>query len=97
MDKKGYCIFIHFCPPGIFFSFVKGLIYLFSLQFKGKQMNKRNKKQITFLLFVDHARKLVDTGTTTYIHIACKRNRELLKTREIGFDILLRTAHGKNF
>ena len=60
-------------------------------------MNKRNKKQILSSTFVDHARKLVDTGTTTYIHIACKRNRELLKTREIGSDILLRTAHGKNF
>ena len=60
-------------------------------------MNKRNKKQILSSTFVDHARKLVDTGITTYIHITSKRNRELLKTREIGFDILLRTAHGKNF
>ena len=77
MDITGKSTFIHFCPPGIFFSFVKGLIYLFSLQFKGKQMNKRNKKQITFLLFVDHARKLVDTRSTTYI--VGKRNRELLK------------------
>ena len=60
-------------------------------------MNKRNKKQILSSTSVDRARKLVDTGTATYTHIASKRNRELLKTREIGFDILLRTAHGKNF
>ena len=60
-------------------------------------MNKRNKKQILSSTSVDRARKLVDTGTKTYTHIASKRNRELLKTREIGFDILLRTAHGKNF
>ena len=58
-------------------------------------MNKRNKKQILSSTFVDHARKLVDTGTTT--SIVSKRNRELLKTREMSFDILLRTAYGKNF
>ena len=60
-------------------------------------MNKRNKKQILSSTSVDHARKLVDTGTTTYTHIASKRNRELLKTRKMIFDILLRTPYGKNF
>ena len=58
-------------------------------------MNKRNKKQIAFPTFVDHARKLVDTRTTT--SIVSKRNRELLKTRKMSFDILLRTPYGKNF